>query len=181
VLIVGTQGVAVIVRGNTICDRRLIAATTGVITSELDRCAAAKSGCASASRTWPPLTIRFSARKTPVDVWRMIGSMRAVGELVRCIDGSWMQRPHHARDGGADASVPRSRHESYRIVYRATCATTRRRRTGRVRAQPYRCSGKRTSVDDVGVRPLVLAERKPLLCSPASPPPPVPWLSPSWC
>jgi hypothetical protein len=55
-------------------------------------------------------------RKTPVDVWRMIGSMRAVGELVRCIDGSWMTRPHHARNGGADASVPRSRHESHRIV-----------------------------------------------------------------
>jgi hypothetical protein len=36
----------------------------------------------------------------------MIGSMRAVGELVRCIDGSWMTRPNHARNGGADAASP---------------------------------------------------------------------------
>jgi hypothetical protein len=45
------------------------------------------------SRTWPRLTIRFSARKSPVDVWWMIGFMPAVGELVRCTDGSWMTRP----------------------------------------------------------------------------------------
>jgi hypothetical protein len=36
--------------------------------------------------------IRFSARKSAVDVWWMIGIMSAVGELVRCTDGSWMTR-----------------------------------------------------------------------------------------
>ena len=45
------------------------------------------------SRTWAPLTIRFSARKSAVDVWWMIGFMPAVGELVRCTDGRWMIRP----------------------------------------------------------------------------------------
>jgi hypothetical protein len=99
----------------------------------------------SGTGSTPRLTIRFSPRKTRVDVWRTIGSMPAVGELVRCIDGSWMTRPHQARNGGADATVSRSRHESHRIVYRAACATTRRRRVGRVRAQPYRrCAGKRS-------------------------------------
>jgi hypothetical protein len=72
---------------------------------------------------------------TSADVWWMIGFMPAVGEMVRCIDGSWMTRPHHARNGGADVSVPLSRHEAHRIVYRAACAITRRRRAGRVRAQ----------------------------------------------
>ena len=28
-----------------------------------------------------------------VDVWWIIGFMPAVGELVRCTDGSWMMRP----------------------------------------------------------------------------------------
>jgi signal transduction histidine kinase len=33
----------------------------------------------SMSRTWPPLAIRFSARKSPVDVWWMIGFMQLRG------------------------------------------------------------------------------------------------------
>ena len=33
-------------------------------------------------------TIRFAARKSAVDVWWMVGFMPAVGELVRCTDGS---------------------------------------------------------------------------------------------
>jgi hypothetical protein len=32
--------------------------------------------------------------------------MPAVGELVRCIDGSCMTRPQHARNGEADAPRP---------------------------------------------------------------------------
>jgi hypothetical protein len=34
-----------------------------------------------------------TTRKSAVDVWWMIGFMPAVGDLVRCTDGSWMTRP----------------------------------------------------------------------------------------
>ena len=54
------------------------------------------------SRTWPPSTIRFSVRKSAVDVWWMIGLMPAVGELVRCTDGSWMTRPPQSCPRGGD-------------------------------------------------------------------------------
>ena len=37
-----------------------------------------------------------AARNSAVDVWWMIGFMPAVGELVRCTDGSWMTRPPHS-------------------------------------------------------------------------------------
>lgn len=69
----------------------------------------------------PTPTIRYSARKSPVDVWRMIGFMPAVGALVRCIDGSWMTRPPqrcpagHRLEPGPDARrAPAVQHVSRR-------------------------------------------------------------------